>query len=170
MNVGAWLAALSMYKGWVPACLVSTLCGHRVSCSKKAYQITVVHVEPYMAMWNCPALAAIYRKIVEQAWQWTWEFKLSFIKKTLSGNPFIHTIAMVVAMKNICQIGKWWAIVSIVQMFLIHQLSCHSDHILWGQVWCERSARSIYVRWNWMGRIKAKCFAYKPVTGPNALH
>lgn len=42
------------------------LCGHRVS-SKKAYQITVVHVEPYMAMWNCPALAAIYRKFVEQA-------------------------------------------------------------------------------------------------------
>ena len=55
-----------MYKGWVPACLVCTYVD-TVSVQKKAYQITVVHVEPYMAMWNCPALAAIYRKFVEQA-------------------------------------------------------------------------------------------------------
>ena len=55
-----------MYKGWVPAYQVSTYVD-TVSVQKKAYQITVVHVEPYMAMWNCSALAAIYRKFVEQA-------------------------------------------------------------------------------------------------------
>ena len=55
-----------MYKGWVPASQVSTYVD-TVSVQKKAYQITVVHVEPYMAMWNCSALAAIYRKFVEQA-------------------------------------------------------------------------------------------------------
>ena len=67
MNVGACLAALSMYKGWVPASLVSTYVDTVSVVQKKAYQITVVHVEPYMAMWNYPAQAAIYRKFVEQA-------------------------------------------------------------------------------------------------------
>lgn len=56
-----------MYKGWVPASLVSTYVDTVSVVQKKAYQITVVHVEPYMAMRNCPALAAIYRKFVEQA-------------------------------------------------------------------------------------------------------